>query len=102
MKKIIYTLVFVLSVQLTNDVSNCLAQWVQCDGLYGGTVYSYTVNGSNIFSGTGSNVFISSNSGVSWVPTTFNKTGYCLASSGSNIFAGTLSSGVYLSTNNLS
>ena len=102
MKKLIYTFVIVLIVHCTLYIENCEAQWVQCNGIYGGTVLSLAVSGNNIFAGIwGSGVYLSTNNGIIWTQTALNnKDVYSLAVSGNNIFAGTGGSGVYLSTNN--
>jgi hypothetical protein len=77
------------------------SQWEQCNGPYGGIVNALAISGSNIFAGTYNGVFLSTNNGANWTPTSLNnKYVHSLAISGSNIFAGTQSSGVYLSTNN--
>jgi hypothetical protein len=71
-------------------------------GLTDTTVYSLAFSGSNIFAGTYSGVFLSTNSGTSW---SLKKTGLTntvvqsLTVNGFNIYAGT-QGGVFLSTNN--
>ncbi len=45
------------------------AQWVQSDGVSGGTILSLTAYGNNLFAGTyGAGIFISTNGGISWAP----------------------------------
>ncbi len=79
-------------------------------------VYSFAISMNNsdksgqiIFAGTNNNgVFLSTNNGLTWIPTSLNnKSVYSLAISGNNsdksgqiIFAGTDNNGVYFSTNN--
>ncbi|HUI92737.1 MAG TPA: FlgD immunoglobulin-like domain containing protein [Chitinivibrionales bacterium] len=65
-------------------------------------VYALAVIGSNIFAGTWSGVFLSTNNGTNWTATNSGLTNvyvHALAVSGSNIFTGT-EGGVFLSTNN--
>ena len=80
------------------------AQWVQTNGPYGGNVSSIAVSGSNLFAGIwDGGVFLSTNSGGSWVPVNTGLRNFHVGSlvvSGANLFAGTLGDGVYLSTNN--
>ena len=100
MKKLIYSLFFVLIIHLTSNIENCSAQWMQTNGPGGGTVNSLAYNGSNIFAGTPYGVFISTNNGTTWILTALNNYVQSLAVSGNNIFAGTSPNGVFLSTNN--
>jgi hypothetical protein len=53
MKKLIYTLAFVLIVHCTFNIENCEAQWVQMANGMGteNTIYSFAVGGNNIFAG---------------------------------------------------
>ncbi|MFI5252982.1 MAG: T9SS type A sorting domain-containing protein [Bacteroidota bacterium] len=87
--------------------SHAYAQWVQTSGPYGGTVYSLTMIGSNIFAGTDSGIFISSNKGAIWnaVNIGLKKTvvqafaAYPNVAGDTNLYAGT-GNGVLLSTDN--
>jgi hypothetical protein len=83
-------------------INNSDAQWVQTNGIYGSTIFSLAVSGNNIFAGTSQyGVYISTNSGSSWVQTALNNRNVrSFAVNGNNIFAGTDEYGVYLSTNN--
>jgi hypothetical protein len=64
-------------------------------------IYSFTALGNNIFAGSDSGVYISTNNGTNWTKTTLNnKLVYSLATLGTIIYAGTSSSGVYSSSNN--
>jgi photosystem II stability/assembly factor-like uncharacterized protein len=78
------------------------SQWVQTNGLYGGNVLSFAVNGSNLFAGTDSaGVFFSTNNGVDWTQAGLsNQTVLSLAVLDSNLFAGTKEGTVFRSTNN--
>ena len=73
--------------------------------LNGITVYSFDVNGGNIFAGTygGAGVYLSTNGGTNWNALSSGITNadvWSLAVSGSDVFAGTGGGGVFLSTNN--
>ena len=49
---------------------NSYAQWVQTNGPVGGTVYSLSISGSNVFAGTAAGgVFHSTNNGQTWTQT---------------------------------
>jgi len=118
MKKIIYSLAFVLIVHCTFNIDNCSSQWVQMPNGMGTdqTVWSLASSENNIFAGTGryptlTGIYLSSNSGENWTQTALNDhTVYALAAYGSTlsgyyIFAGVDNypvgtGGVYLSTNN--
>ncbi len=66
-------------------------------------ITSFTQSQNNIFVGSYSGVFTSTNNGSNWSAVNsglFNRSVTCLASFGNNIFAGTAESGVFLSTNN--
>ena len=59
---------FILLVSLRAN-----AQWVKCDGIYGGNVSSLAVSGNNIFAGTsGSGFYLSTNNGSTWTQTAMN------------------------------
>jgi hypothetical protein len=65
-------------------------------------VFSFAVNGTNIFAGTDAGVFLSTNNGSSWTANsdlTFIQV-WSLAVSGGNVFAGTWGGGVFLSKDN--
>ena len=99
--KIFFTVIFII-LNSSFLIHNCFSQWVQMNGIYGGSVYSVACNGNNIFAGTISNgVFHSTNFGITWLYTSLNnKTILSLSVNGNIIFAGTWSSGVYRSTDN--
>jgi len=108
MKKLIYSLAFVLILNFTLTIENCQCQWVQmANGLgISQSVWSLAVSGNYIFAGTGlyptlTGVYISTNNGNNWTQTSLNNLEVdALAVSGNYIFAGTDGSGVYISTNN--
>lgn len=103
MKKSVYTLVFVLCLKCTFCINNSVAQWEQVtNGINSSmNIYSLTSLGSNIFSGSDSGVYISTNNGSSWTITALNnKITYSLAVSGTVIYAGTSMNGVYSTSNN--
>lgn len=97
--------IFLLTFLILNlNFSNkCICQWVQTDGIYGGSVYSIAVDGSNIFAGCYASVFLSSNSGQTWNRTSFSPHYYLsvisLAVNGQYVYAGlNYDSGLYRST----
>jgi len=63
-------------------------------------VNAIIVNGTNIFTGTGSGVYISTDYGSNWNQTLSNQIVFSLSLKGNNLFAGTLTHGVYISSNN--
>jgi hypothetical protein len=103
-RKFLPSVVLALILSSTLLVNNSQSQWVQSDGIYGGTVYSYAINGSKIFAGTGLGVYTSTNNGSYWTRTTFNQTVNAFGVNGNNIFAGTgdanFIGSAYLSTDN--
>ena len=103
MKKLVYSLAFVLIIHLTFNINNCEAQWVKVSNGINTTMNIYSLTTSNlcVFAGSDSGVYISSNWGTSWTKTSLNnKVVYSLTTLGTDIYAGTGSSGVYYSTNN--
>jgi len=89
------------------------AQWVQTNGPYGGNVYSFAANGTNLFAGTYAGVFLSTNNGTNWTPASAGLTNPYLRSFGvspngagsAHLLAGTASppgllNGIFRSTNN--
>jgi ligand-binding sensor domain-containing protein len=97
MKKLIYSVVIVLSLVCFN----VNAQWLQTNGPYGGIVNCLTVQGANIFAGTYNNgVLRSSDNGVHWTAVNNGLTDTRILSfvvTNNNIFAGT-ENGLFLST----
>jgi len=97
MKKLFFTILIIhFSILITN------AQWVQMSNGMGTNkrVWSLATSGNNIFAGTNSGVYISTNNGVSWSLTSLNnQSGNVLLINGNNIYAGTFH-GVFKSTNN--
>ena len=92
----------IVALVLLFDISLLDAQWVQTGGLNAGTVHAFGISGTNLFAGTDSGVFLSTNNGASWTAANqglTNTTVDAFAVSGANLFAGT-QIGVYLSTNN--
>ena len=78
------------------------AQWVQTGGPSSGYVLSLAVSGSNIFAGTDSGVFLSTNDGTNWTAVNSGLTNTnvrALAVIDSNIFAGTWGDGVFRFSN---
>ncbi|HEX9934897.1 MAG TPA: regulator, partial [bacterium] len=79
------------------------ADWQPTAGPYGGVVYAFHVNGSNIFAGMQSGVFLSTNNGATWTMRNSGMMRYnrvsSFAQTGANLFAGN-NHGVYLTTDN--
>jgi photosystem II stability/assembly factor-like uncharacterized protein len=98
MKRIILFLALIVCFATTIS-----AQWQPTTGIYGGNVYCSAANNSNIFIGTRSGVYLSTNNGATWA---FASNGlpytkvYALAIDGINIYASVEFKGVYRSTNN--
>ncbi len=82
---------------------NSNAQWVQMNNGIGldKYIYSITASGNNIYAGTNTGIYLSTNNGTSWTQNGLNNQYVLsLATLGNNIFAGTDINGIYLSTNN--
>lgn len=93
MKKLFYISLLILFSSSLN------AQWVQCEGIYGGTVYTVYSNSNFVISGTDFGVYITSNNGSTWIQTDLNNESVLsLTGTGSIVLAGTYN-GVYRSTN---
>ncbi len=90
-----------LGCLLLVGVTAASAQWEKTNGTYGGDVRCFAASGTTLFCGTqGGGVFLSTDSGTTWTPTSIGMTDSnvsSLAVIGSNLFAGT-DNGVFLST----
>ena len=78
------------------------SQWTQTNGPYGGWVESLAIKGNNMFAGTRTDLFRSSDNGSTWTQVnigTQNPDVFSLVVSENNILAGT-DNGVFVSTNN--
>ena len=65
------------------------------------TIYALAVLGINVFAGTSSGVYLSTNNGNTWSQTPLaNKSVRSLATKGSIIYAGTMYNGIWLSSTN--
>jgi hypothetical protein len=102
--KTIFRFLLLVSLVALSGMNPLLAQWVQTNGPYGGSVMTFAVSGTNLFACTlGGGVFLSTNNGTSWTAVSSGLTStvvWSLAVSGTNLFAGTGGGGVFLSTNN--
>jgi len=102
MKKLI--IIFLFTTSFFTNSNLVIAQWIQTNGPYGGTVCSFAISDTNIFAGTnGGGVCLSTNNGTSWTVVNTGLTNlqvWSLAVSGTDLFAGTHLGGVCLSTNN--
>jgi len=93
----------VLFAILINFINSANAQWEKTNGPYVALgIRCIALSGSNIFAGTESGVYLSTDNGSSWIAANMGiKTSIIsLAVSGNNIFAGTLYLGIYLSKDN--
>jgi len=98
--KIVFFVSLFFILNLSFAIEHCEAQWQQCEGIYGGTVFSLAASENKIFAGTINGVYVSTNNGTSWMQTALNNTTVnSLAISGNNVFAATGYYGVFLSTN---
>ena len=98
-----YIVYLVISLFLFNGLS--LAQWIQTNGPFGGSVSCVVFKDANIFAGTaGGGVYRSINNGTSWEAVNNGLPNGCdiksLLVSGTNIFAALWAKGVYRSTDN--
>ncbi|MCX6163086.1 MAG: hypothetical protein NTV87_17335 [Ignavibacteriae bacterium] len=73
MKKTISFFIVALIINSSLLIDNCICQWVQTNGPFGGNVLSLAVNGNNIFAGTDDNgVYFSTNNSANWTQTALN------------------------------
>jgi len=94
--KLLFLAIAILCSTFTN------AQWQQTS-LNTVPAYCLALNGSNIFAGSNTGMYLSSNNGTNWSSANTGLTSNIiksLAVSGTNIFAGTEGYGVYSSSNN--
>lgn len=99
-RNFLQVLIFVFVLNSSVFISNCISQWIQTNGVFG-SVRSIANSNNNIFAGTSSGVYISTNNGTSWnISSLIYVNVSAIAINGANIFAGTIGNGIYLSTNN--
>jgi hypothetical protein len=100
LKKRLYSLSLAIIIILL--ATNIYAQWVEKNnGLWGGRVHAFAVDGDNIFAGTEGGVFFSSNNGTTWTSRSTGLTSLRirgLAIIGSNLFVATYGGGVFRSS----
>jgi hypothetical protein len=103
MKKLIYFLLFILTVHCTVNIETSMSQWVQTSSTIGtdGNILSYATTGSYIFTGVLTyGIYYTTNNGANWTSTPLNnRTVNALTVSSGIIFAGTDLYGIYISTN---
>lgn len=104
MKKLSYILVILILFGIINS-EDCKCQWVQSNGIYGGSVFSLATSENKTFAGTNNGVYLSTNNRQIWTQTALNnETVTSLVISGNNIFAVTTYytsfCDIWLSTNN--
>jgi len=74
--------------------------WSVCDsGISNSSIYALATSGTDIFAGTDSGTFRSTNYGATWTQVGYNPRVINFGVSGSNLFEGT-ANGAYLTTNN--
>ena len=97
MKKLIAVL-FILS-----NAIGLNSQWVEIPTPNAGSCFAISSSGEFIFAGTykyqNSQLYFSSNYGLTWQETSLNNIVYTIVCNGSNIFIGCADYGVYRSTN---
>jgi photosystem II stability/assembly factor-like uncharacterized protein len=103
MKKTILRIAILLLLNFQLLTLNGFSQWQQCS-LYGGSIASLAISGTNIFAGTfGGGVFLSTDYGSNWTPVNNglpnNIQVMSLAVSGTDIYAGT-NGYIYKTSNN--
>lgn len=98
-KKILFVLLMLLILNW-----EAMAQWEQLNGPQGAYVNTFLLNGTNLYIGAGSGVFLSTNKGDNWTRISnglpANNGVRAMAAIGTNLFAAAFNMGVYLSTNN--
>jgi photosystem II stability/assembly factor-like uncharacterized protein len=97
-------ILFLITILIFNTII-IFPQWIQSNGPYGGKVFSFAINGKNIFAGTSGGVYLSTNNGLNWTPVNNELPASAgnvnaLVINGNQIYAGIGGSGIYLSTNN--
>jgi hypothetical protein len=96
-------LIFLSFVLCSLHFGICEAQWVEMSNGIGSVwISALTTSGNNIFAGTPTGVYLSTNNGLIWTQTSLNNQDVkSIAVSGNIIFAGSFSgNGVYKSTDN--
>jgi photosystem II stability/assembly factor-like uncharacterized protein len=84
-------------------VRSSQAQWTADTLINEGRVYSFAVNGANLFAGTDSGVFLSTDNGASWTAVSNGLVSapvFSFAVNGTTLFALLAGAGVYRSTDN--
>ncbi len=83
------------------------AQWINCNGPYGGSIFALENNSELVIAGTYNGIFVSTNNGLSWTQRNFGIPQIPITSllvKGNTIFAGTETQlgvgGIYKSTDN--
>ena len=99
-KKYIFSLLIILVVHCTLINDTCNSQWVQTEGIFGGSVFSMAGEGNFLYAGADSEgIFRTTNNGINWSRTALDGTIYEIMIAGNYIFA-YQSNGLYISTNN--
>ncbi len=99
MKTIMRCLVMMFAIATIYTQSN--AQWVPTNGFGGaGNIQALVASGENIFAGTNSGLFLSTNSGVNWNIVLKNNEILNISACETNVFLSTWNDGILRSTNN--
>jgi len=90
MKKSIFYFAVYLLLCCTSVTENCMSQWVQTNGPFGGNINCLYTGGSIIYAGTGNGIYFSADIGINWSLYSnslldYNINDICFA--GANIFA---------------
>jgi photosystem II stability/assembly factor-like uncharacterized protein len=108
MKNIIYSFIFILIVNCTLNIDNCMGQWVQLsDGIgASNSIYSLVSSGTKIFTGTSDHfgVYFSTDNGNLWIQSNNNINQnpaiHTFILNGTDLYAGSFYYGIYKSTDN--
>jgi hypothetical protein len=105
MKKLIYSLAFILTLTFTFNIEHCEGQWVKLNFTLTEELLDIEYDGINIYLSTiDKGLYCSKDKGISWKAMNngfpYRPTIFCLALYGTNIFAADNYQGVFLTSNN--
>lgn len=101
MKKLTFSAAFCLFVAciFTLNTPMCFSQWVPTGSINGDFVECFLLKGTDIYAGTGSGIYKTTNNGDNWIEVNSSLPATAMIVKGQNIFVSTFGSGVYKSTN---